>query len=477
MLSSLKHIICLSLLAFLIGNFVSCQSWHEAKEVIAEADSLLAKGVIMRDTVVLASSIRTLDNFIGRLCERDKLAKAYYLMGRNLDDYSHNFSDAAEYYIAADRIKTKDYVLRGRINSCMGFLCKQDSCFEEALVFYERANEAFAKSGNDKRYANGLVSIAEQYVNLKEYTKADSVLSLADDYEIDSALYARKIDVKALACYNQQMYDSALVYLLSIKEYPRNLEARCFSYMKIMHNHECINQLCNNKWYAEYIVTHSKNSNYRSNAYFYLMILAELNNDIENLSVYSHAREDEDRNIRNANESCAQATMNLKSYLHNPYPSRRITYYIFALCALLCLLGVLAYWLYKRYHLTKKMHTDTLQIHENEKMERRDAYLKRVCNHSIHFMKPDVWKNDQRLRESANLHFSDMFTRLRDTYHLSDQEIKICLMILLEYSREQMATLLYLQPNTISKAKNKIAKDLATTSVHLRDFLIDFLSR
>ena len=477
MLPPLKHIIYLSLFVLLMGNLVSCQSWYEAKAVIAEADSLLVKGVIMRDTAALACAIETLDKPITRKFARDELAKAYYLMGRNLDDYHHNFADAADYYIEADRLKTKDLVLRGRINSCMGYLCKQDSCFEEALVFYERANEAFAKSGNDKRYANGLVSIAEQYVNLKEYTKADSVLSLADDYEIDSAYYASLIDIKALKLYNQQMYDSALVCLLSIKDYPRDIEERCYSYMKIMHNYECINQLCNNKWYAEYIVTHSENSNYRSNAYFYLMILAELNNDIDNLSIYSHAREDEDRNIRKANESCAQATMNLKSYLHNPYPSRRITYYIFALCALLCLLGVLAYWLYKRYHLTMKMHTDTLQIHENEKMERRDAYLKRVCNHSIHFMKPDVWKNDQRLRESANLHFSDMFTRLRDTYHLSDQEIKICLMILLEYSREQMATLLYLQPNTISKAKNKIAKDLATTSVHLRDFLIDFLSR
>ena len=122
MLSSLKHIIYLSLLAFLIGNFTSCQSWHEAKEVIVEADSLLANGVIMRDTAALAASIRTLDNFIGRVCEREKLAKAYYLMGRNLDDYSHNFSDAAEYYIAADRIKTKDYVLRGLLKRGMFFL-------------------------------------------------------------------------------------------------------------------------------------------------------------------------------------------------------------------------------------------------------------------------------------------------------------------------------------------------------------------
>ena len=58
MLSPLKHIICISLLVFLMGNFVSCQSWHEAKEVIAEADSLLAKGVIMRDTKESARGIK-----------------------------------------------------------------------------------------------------------------------------------------------------------------------------------------------------------------------------------------------------------------------------------------------------------------------------------------------------------------------------------------------------------------------------------
>ena len=105
----------------MVGTIASCQSWRDAKEVIAEADSLLANGVIMRDTAALATSIRTLDNFIGRVCEREKLAKAYYLMGRNLDDYSHNFSDAAEYYIAADRIKTKDYVLRGLLKRGMFF--------------------------------------------------------------------------------------------------------------------------------------------------------------------------------------------------------------------------------------------------------------------------------------------------------------------------------------------------------------------
>ena len=165
MLSSLKYIIRLSLLAFLMGNFVSCQSWHEARATIAEADSLLAKGVIIEDTAALAEVIRTFNNPIGRIFAKEELVRAYYLMGRNLDDYHHNFSDAADFYIEADRLKTKDLILRGRINSCMGYLCKQDSCFKEALVFYERSSKAFKKSGDEWYYAHNLLNVAEQYVN------------------------------------------------------------------------------------------------------------------------------------------------------------------------------------------------------------------------------------------------------------------------------------------------------------------------
>jgi len=187
-----------------MGNFVSCQSWHEAKEVIAEADSMLVvHKVVVRDTAALASAINTLDGTLGYIFAREDLAKAYYFMGRNFY-YLKDFSTAADYYILCDRMNPSDPMYKGRINSCMGYLCKQDSCFEEALVFYERANEAFEKSGDERRYANGLVSIAEQYVNLKDYTKADSVLSMAEAYKIDSAYYARMVDVKALALFNQQ---------------------------------------------------------------------------------------------------------------------------------------------------------------------------------------------------------------------------------------------------------------------------------
>ena len=199
MFSKFKHIFCFLFVAVLMMSVASCTSWREAKAVVKEADSLLVKGVIIKDTAALSGGICTLENLMGRVFAKEELTKMYYLMGGNLDDYYHNFSDAADFYIKADRMKTKDWVLRGRINSCMGFICKQDSSFAEALEFYERANNAFEKTGDKRRVANGLVSIAEQYVNLKDYSKADSVLNIAAGYDIDSAYYARVVDVYALA--------------------------------------------------------------------------------------------------------------------------------------------------------------------------------------------------------------------------------------------------------------------------------------
>ena len=267
MLSRLRHIGKILLVALLVMSCSSCARWREAKAVIAEADSLLAKGEIMQDTAVLTEVINTWDNPVGRVIAKDELAEAYYLMGRNMDDYCHDFAAAADYYIEADCLQTTDLVLRGRINSCMGFICKQDSCFVEALEFYERACDAHQKSDNIWYYTHNLLNVAEQYVNLGKYNKADSVLLLASNYDVDSAYYADIVDIKALALYNQQLYDSALVCLLSIKDVYRPLEARCCSYWLISRCYNRTKKIVEAVPYADYIVTNSCNAVYRSNAY------------------------------------------------------------------------------------------------------------------------------------------------------------------------------------------------------------------
>jgi hypothetical protein len=55
--------------------FTSCH-WHEAKEVIAVADSLdQTKHVIYDDTAALGRTIRSLDNPIGRVLMSNTLLK------------------------------------------------------------------------------------------------------------------------------------------------------------------------------------------------------------------------------------------------------------------------------------------------------------------------------------------------------------------------------------------------------------------
>lgn len=487
----MRYFIQIPLFILLIGNLVSCQAWRDAKAVVSEADSLLVEGVIIRDTAALGKVISTLENPLGRMFAREELTKAYYLMGRNLDDYCHNFSDAADFYIKADRMKTKDWVLRGRINSCMGFICKQDSCFAEALEFYERANIAFETTGDKRRVANGLVSIAEQYVNLKDYAKADSVLKIAEDYDIDSAYYADILDVKAMALYNQQLYDSALALLTGINDYPRNIEAKCYSYQLMMHCYEFQNQLIECPYYAQYIINNSKNPSFRSNAYFFLMCDAKNRNAVEELARHSTCREDEDRNLQHVSESYAQASAKLREYINNPIHIHVKEILIILFCVI-----VIAIWViwYSRKITNRKIASEKKlmeqeiakwkdgilqKMHEEmaiSEIEKRRMILNVVMDYADEFAidKP-IWDNDKEIFRLADSCFGFIIYRLKHNYHLRNCELKICLMVLLDFPNKEIARIVSYKEDSYPTIKRRLATKLGTSSSEMRNFLLDLI--
>ena len=457
-------------------SVTSCARWREAKAVVAEADRLLGEEKrITRDTAALNFAIETLNGPLGYLFAKQELAKAYYFMGRNFY-YLNDFATAADYYILCDRLNPTDPLYKGRINSYMGYLCKQDSCFEEALEFYERANIAFAKTDNQKRYANGLLSIAEQYVNLKEYNKADSILQIANNYDIDSTYHAMLIETRGLYFFALQQYDSALTYFLRIENFPRPLEARCYSYMKIIQIYARQDKYQMATKYANYIILNTTNPNYKTNAYYVLLKEAEFCNNLKKLAEYSYLRKDEDRKIHDNAECYAQASSKLKSYILNPNPYGVINLCFAGAIILFLILVVFAYIIYKRHQSVSRKNEEMVYSQEEQRIAKRKLFERKIFDHSVYFLQPNIWKDTNKLREQANIYCGNIFYRLEETYHFSEQEMKICLMVLLEFPREQMANYLYVQPNTISKAKGKIAKILGTTSSDLRNFLIDFLA-
>lgn len=491
MLSRLRHIGKMLLIAVLVISCTSCARWRDAKAVVSEADSLLVhEKIVTRDTAALNFAIETLNGPLGYVFAKQDLAKAYYFMGRNFY-YLNDFSTAADYYILCDRLNPKDPLYKGRINSCMGYLCKQDSSFVEALEFYERANNAFEKTGDKRRVANGLVSIAEQYVNLKDYSKADSVLNIAAGYDIDSAYYARVVDVQALSLYNQQLYDSALVHLLSIKDYPRNLDARCYSYQLIMHCYEFQNQLIECPYYAQYIINNSKNPSFCSNAYFFLMYDAKNRNAVEELARHSTCREDEDRILQHVSESYAQASVKLREYINNP-----IHIHVKEILIVLFFIIVLAVWAiwYSRKRINIKIASQKklmeqeitkwkdgiLQKMNEEKaiseIEKRKMILNVVMDYADEFAidKP-IWDNDTKLFRLADSCFGFIIYRLKHTYHLRNSELKICLMVLLDFPNKEIARIVSYKEDSYPTIKRRLATKLGTSSTEMRNFLLDLI--
>ena len=476
MLSRLRHIGKMLLITLLVMSCTSCARWREAKGVVAEAERLLGEEKrITRDTAALNFAIETLNGPLGYLFAKQDLAKAYYFMGRNFY-YLNDFSTAADYYILCDRLNPTDPLYKGRINSCMGYLCKQDSCFEEALEFYERSSHAFKEAGDEWYYAHNLLNVAECHISLHKYYEADSLLTIAETFDIDSTYYARMIETRGLYFFERQEYDSALTYFVYIENYPRPIEAKCYSYMKMMqiyirqNNYDVANK------YACFIIEHSTVPNYKTNAYYTLLRIKDRSKDSEYLADLSYLRKDEDIKIRYESEAYAQATIKLKAYLVNPHPYLLINWCIFGGIIVILLLCIITYALYKHKQCASYKTAEILRLQEEKNLATRELFERQIFDYSVHFTSLDTWKDSHKLREQANIYCGNIFYRLEETYHLSEQEIKICLMVLLDFSREQMANYLYVQPNTISKAKNKIAKQLGTSSAQLREFLITFLA-
>lgn len=185
-ISNLLHHACkllctLVLLCSALCGLTSCH-WHEARKVIALADSLdRAEHVVYDDTAALSRTIRCLDNPFGRVLMSNTLGKAYYYMGKNFS-FANQIANAADCYIKADRLQIDDPTYRGRGNSNMAYICARNGNDNLALIFYQRALASYKMCSNEWRHAHTLLNISECNINLHHYNAADSLLQIAQSF-------------------------------------------------------------------------------------------------------------------------------------------------------------------------------------------------------------------------------------------------------------------------------------------------------
>lgn len=473
-----QRVLILIVSVVLLLCFSSCSSRHEAERVIAMADSIdQTEHVIYSDTAVLGKTIRTLDNPFGRLFKSNTLGKAYYYMGRNYSS-SNQIADAANCYIEADRLQIDDPIYRGRVNTNMAYICAQNNNDSLALIFYERASNDFKESGNEWRYSQTLLDRSESNILLHNYLVADSLLQLAQSYQFDSAYQARYYETCGLYFYEQQQYDSALVYFHKGLNYWQSEEEKCFSYLKIMQSY-CGNiSIDSTMHYAHKLILISNNPNYISNAYYCLMQVAKNKNDVELLSQYSHARTDAQKLLRDNTNQYAAAIPKLIEYLQNPHPLRWV-WIMLATILLLCIILFVGAVVYRKRNRIAYEQIDKLStyVENQEALLSQELYYRqfgeKLSNIVDRYHAPHKrWKEYKTLKRDLSPWLHTWMCKL-DTLPLSERE-KIFCTISLVYSHMtdiEIAEYLCYDKHGIRVFKQRIAKKIGTTSADLLDFL------
>ena len=456
----------------------SCH-WQEAKEVIATAERMdQTEHVIYDDTAALSKAIRCMDNPFGRVLMSNTLGKAYYYMGRNYS-LSNQIAEAADCYIEADRLQIDDPICRGRVNSNMAYICAQHNNDSLALIFYERASRYFQESDNEWRYAQSLLDRIEFNVKRLNYIVADSLLQIAQSYQLDSTYQARYYETKGLYLYEQQQYDSALIYFKQGLNYWQSEEEKCFSYLKMMQTYHLGNiSIDSAVLYAHKLVPISHNPNYISNAYYCLMQDAKAHNNTSLLSLYAHSREDANRLLNQTISVYAEATPKLEDYLQNPHPLRWV-WIMFPTIILLCILFAIGIWIYRKRSRSANEQIDVLSTHirtQEEDIMHQQSLLefeKGLTEIMNKYHSPrNQWRNYSILRKNIAPWLRNWTAKL-DMLPLSEQEKIFCTISLIypNLTDIEIAEYMCYARGSIRVLKNRILKKLGISSAEFSTFL------
>ena len=452
---------------FLCLLLVSCgytTRYQEAKHTIAMADSLdQHEHLLYPDTAALQQAIRTLNNPFGSLFAHNQLGKAHYYMGRHRS-LNGQITQAAEHYIAADRAQIDDPIYRGRINSCLAHIAKQNESDSLALIFFLRANDAFKASGKDWYYAHTLLDVSEFHTYLHHYAQADSILQIARSYDIDDYYLARFYETKGLYFYEQLQYDSALYYFhqaLNLWEYEEDKFYTCKKLMQLYHD---MGDQASALPYAQIIVEQSADPNDLVNAYYCLMQDAKANNDIERLSRYAHARQDANRLLNAQVGKYRGALTLLEEHLVNPYPYRWA--WITLLCLFVaCLLLVIAIVLH-RQHAARRLQVAHHQIDDL-------SVSAQLSDIRATYPRPrKQWNDYNELKKDLEPQLHDWLSQL-ETYQLSNRENVFCTYMLLypNASLEELADWMHYSATGVSTFKRRIAQKIGIPTRELYHFL------
>ena len=412
---------------------------------------------------------------IGISCNRQAEVDAWalYEQGKTLRDQGEP-AEAMAVFIRATESNTPDEILLGRVYSNMANICRQANEHALAYYVYGLSAEHFRASGDELAYAYALNNMAWEQA---AQGKKDSALALIAEAVQVYPLYPlteKVVETRATACMFANEYDSVLYYtslpdndyLLSSprlpgsEEYMTMLRAQAYSYL---------GKGDSATYYAHELLPNTDDPAYLDDIY-YILTHDDEYADTETLRTLSSERADVQKIIEQRHGKLMQAVQLLGDSL-TPRQTDWKWILEIALIGLLCLaaamMGIMT--IVER----RRMMRDWAQqehTHQDD-IEQTMTYLRNVND----LRKELSWNDYQALCAKMDLLFHGLATTLL-RQGLNEQDVRICVLVLIGLPHKQIAEMLPCSPKSIGKLKDLTARKLGVSGGNLQKKILMILN-
>ena len=472
---------------------------REAQEVVAQADSLWHDGqmygIDAGDSATLAQAYETLDKstafcrrireifpFVQHTSSLGTYSHACYHYGRLLREKDDPVA-AMQAFINATHSHTGDYHILGRVYSNMGSICHLAGEFPLSYDMYERCADMYLQNGDTLLYYYGLNNMAFETAMLTDKERTLSIISeiknSCSDY---NALQDKILETKAELYLRCKQYDSAYYYASKSNTFLSELiKAQVCSYKGFKDS---------SVYYAQQVLMHSKDMADRYNA-LYILINDDEDKDKNDVRQISAERADTQKLIEKQQVNFSKAVQLLEQDLTRKPDKRWILTLVSFSLFVLVVISLVYIWKKRKMHkyiiqdirtkeeINSQLSNDIENLTHLQEAHHKEIYtdIEKVCQllqNSQAIQDHLHWNNYDMMIASANRYLYNIITYLQP-FRLSEKETRLCILVLLKASTEQMVDMIPYSHSGIGKFKYTTAHKLGTTTSQMRSFILRLL--
>ena len=452
---------------------------REAQEVIAHADSLREAHLYAQneydDSLSLAQAYETLKEiplpFRGWLGLNSSYAHACYHYGRLLRA-KENYVEAMKVFIDATHSRTRDYRILGRIYNNMGDMAHLAGDYALSYDMFAISADCFLQNGDTINYYYGLNDMA---FRLAEQGKKDETLALLDSITRncnDKNVILKTWETKAEMYREISQYDSAIYCAnqMQLSDWIglTGIMIKAQSFYRLNEKDSAL-------FYANLILDNSYSSYQNRFNALYIVTNGDSTLSKERIREYASQREDIRYYEHEPKQNqLSQATQLLEQDLTRE-PDLR---WLYSTIGTLVLISFGLFFYVRKKHRKRELLSQQIEELENRnnntiaqisaQIENNIALLSQSAN-----LKEDLsWSDYNKMCVIINQQVGMLALKLQKTYKLSEREIRLCILTMLNLGYDEIADMLYYAPSGVGKLKLRIAKKLGTTSKNLHHFLL-----